>query len=114
VKHVYNCIAPSEGFIYSEKSKSDNHHNIIIAQVETDALYVPAFDSAAANAANMDYVKDWELKGDAYGNPRRSNGGMDVGAVETDWRPNYAAILGSRTSVKEASWVLSRPVRQAC
>ena len=104
VKHVYNCIAPSEDFIYSEKSKSDNHHNIIIAQVETDALYVPAFDSAAANAANMEYVKDFELEGDAYGNPRRSNGGMDIGAVETDWRPRYAAMLGGKISVSEVSW----------
>ena len=104
VKHVYNCIAPSEDFIYSDKSGSDNHHNIIIAQVETDALYVPAFDSAAANAANMEYVKDFELDGDVYGNPRRSNGGMDIGAVETDWRPRYAAMLGGKISVSEVSW----------
>ncbi|MBQ9740710.1 MAG: hypothetical protein IJV91_07210, partial [Kiritimatiellae bacterium] len=104
VKHVYNCIAPSEDFIYSDKSGSDNHHNIIIAQVETDALYAPAFDSAAANAADMEYVKDFELDGDVYGNPRRSNGGMDIGAVETDWRPRYAAMLGGKISVSEVSW----------
>ena len=104
VKHVYNCIMPSEGFIYSDKSGSQNHSDLIIAKVDVDSSYAPAYDSAAANAANMDYVKDWELKGDAYGNPRRSNGGMDIGAVEADWRLRYAAILGSRTSVKEASW----------
>lgn len=104
VKHVYNCIMPSEGFIYSDKSGSQNHSDLIIAEITVDSNYAPTYDSAAANAANMDYVKDWELEGDAYGNPRRSNGGMDIGAVETDWRPNYAAILGSRTSVKEASW----------
>ena len=104
VKHVYNCIAPSEGFIYSDKSGSDNHHNIIIAQVETDALYVPAFDSAAANAADMEYVKDFELDGDVYGNPRRSNGGMDIGAVETDWRVRYSSNLGGCTTVTSISW----------
>lgn len=104
VKHAYNCIMPSEGFIYSDKSGSQNHSDLIIAEITVDSNYAPTYDSAAANAANMDYVKDWELEGDAYGNPRRSNGGMDIGAVETDWRPNYAAILGSRTSVKEASW----------
>jgi hypothetical protein len=52
----------------------------------------------------MDYVKDFELDGDVYGNPRRSNGGMDIGAVETDWRPRYAATLGGKISVLEVSW----------
>ena len=106
VKHVYNCIAPSHSngdFIYSSKS-GFVHDNIIEAKVETDALYTPAYDSAAANAANMDYVKDFELDGDVYGNPRRSNGGMDIGAVETDWRPRYAATLGGKISVPEVSW----------
>lgn len=106
VKHVYNCIAPSHSngdFIYSSKS-GFVHDNIIEAKVETDALYAPAYDSAAANAANMDYVKDFELDGDVYGNPRRSNGGMDIGAVETDWRPRYAAMLGGKISVPEVSW----------
>lgn len=106
VKHVYNCIVPSHSngdFIYSSRSGCV-HENINVAKVETDALYTPAYDSAAANAANMDYVKDFELDGDVYGNPRRSNGGMDIGAVETDWRPRYAAMLGGKISVSEVSW----------
>lgn len=65
---------------------------------------MPAFDSAAANAANMEYVKDFELDGDVYGNPRRSNGGMDIGAVETDWRLRYVSTLGGKISVPEVSW----------
>ena len=104
VKHVYNCIAPNEGFIYSEKTTGVVHNNIRVAEVETDALYAPAYGSAAMNAANMEYVKDFEIDGDVYGNPRRSNGGMDIGAVETDWRPRYAAKLGGRISIPEISW----------
>ena len=106
VKHVYNCIAPSHSdgdFIYSSKD-GYVHDNITVAKVETDARYTPAYDSAAANEANMEYVRDFELDGDVYGNPRRSNGGMDIGAVETDWRPRYAATLGGRISVPEISW----------
>lgn len=52
----------------------------------------------------MEYVKDFELDGDAYGNPRRSNGGMDVGAVEADWRVRYAANFGDRTRIASVSW----------
>ena len=106
VKHVYNCIVPSHSngdFIYSSRT-GYVHDNITVAKVETDARYTPAYDSAAANAANMEYVKDFELDGDVYGNPRRSNGGMDIGAVETDWRPRYAATLGGKISVPEVSW----------
>ena len=105
MKHVYNCVVPSHSngdFIYSSRT-GYVHDNITVAEVVTDALYTPAYDSAA-NAANMDYVKDFELDGDVYGNPRRSNGGMDIGAVETDWRPRYAATLGGRISVPEISW----------
>ena len=104
VKHVYNCIAPNDGFIYSERKTGVVHDNIRVAEVETDALYAPAYGSAAMNAANMEYVKDFEIDGDVYGNPRRSNGGMDIGAVETDWRPRYAAKLGGRISIPEISW----------
>ena len=106
VKHAYNCVVPShsEGdFIYSSRD-GYVHENITVAKVVTDALYTPAYDSAAANEANMEYVKDFELDGDVYGNPRRSNGGMDIGAIETDWRPRYAAMLGGRISVPEISW----------
>jgi hypothetical protein len=103
VKHVYNCIEPESDFIYSSKT-SPVHSDILTAEVETDGNYAPARDSAAANAVNTEYVSDLELDGDVYGNPRRSNGGMDVGAVETDWRPRYAAFLGSRVTVPEVSW----------
>ena len=109
VRHIYNCIVPSEGFIYTGRSSS-NWVDIVVADVEVDEKYAPAYDSAAANAANMDYVTELELEGDAYGNPRRSNGGLDVGAVEKDWRPRYAADLGRRVSVTEASWDVTETV----
>ena len=47
---------------------------------------------------------DFEFDGDVYGNPRRSNGGMDVGAVEVDWRSCYASILGGNISIPDVSW----------
>ena len=103
VKHIYNCIVPNDDFIYTTRATS-NWVDIVVAEVEVDEKYAPAYDSAAANAANMDYVTELELEGDAYGNPRRSNGGLDMGAVEKDWRPRYAADLGRRVSVTEASW----------
>ena len=103
VRHIYNCIVPSEGFIYTDRSSS-NWVDIVVADVEVDEKYAPAYDSAAANAANMSYVTALELAGDVFGNPRRSNGGLDMGAVEKDWRPRYAADLGRRVSVTEASW----------
>ena len=109
VRHIYNCIVPSADFIYTAKTSS-NWVDIVVAEVEVDGKYAPAYDSAAANAANMSYVTALELEGDAYGNPRRSNGGLDVGAVEKDWRPRYAADLGRRVSVTEASWNVTETV----
>ena len=103
IRHIYNCIVPREGFIYTDKNSS-NWVDIAVAEVEVDEKYAPAYDSAAANAANISYVTALELEGDVYGNPRRSNGGLDVGAVEKDWRPRYAADLGRRVSVTHADW----------
>jgi len=104
VRCAYNCIVPREGFL---KTARDTQvlEDITVAAVSVDAGYVPAYDSAAANAANMDYVLPVELEGDVYGNPRRSNGGLDVGAVETDWRGRYAWNLGKRRlTVTVADW----------
>ena len=80
VKYIYNCIVPSDDFIYTTRAAS-NWVDIVVAEVAVDGKYAPAYDSAAANAANMSYVTALELEGDVYGNPRRSNGGLDVGVI---------------------------------
>lgn len=105
VRCAYNCIVPREGFLRTDRD-TKVWEDIKVAEVAVDADYAPAFDSAAANAAKMDYVLPVELEGDVYGNPRRSNGGMDIGAVETDWRPRYAADLGRRVTVTSADWTV--------
>jgi len=43
------------------------------------------------------------LKTDALGGQRVYDGTIDVGAVEADWRPRYAAAIGKRVSVDFAS-----------
>ncbi|MBR4652330.1 MAG: hypothetical protein IKO72_03135 [Kiritimatiellae bacterium] len=111
IRHIYNCIVPSADFIYTEKTSS-NWVDIVVAEVQVDEKYAPAYDSAAANAANMGYATALELEGDVYGNPRRLNGGMDMGAVEKDWRPRYAADLGRQVSVTEASWDVTETARK--
>ena len=104
VRCAYNCIVPEEGFLKTDRGTSVWDH-VEVASVAVDANYAPAYDSAAANAADMDYVLPVELEGDVYGNPRRSNGGLDVGAVETDWRGRYAKNLGGRRlTVDAADW----------
>jgi len=40
---------------------------------------------------------------DFYGTPRILNGAMDIGAVEYDWRPTFAAALGQRFTMTYAS-----------
>lgn len=104
VRHAYNCVVPAEGFLVTTQPSS-NWVDIAYSQVEVDGLYTPVFSSSAiANRANMEYVSDMQLECDVYGNPRISNGGMDVGAVEADWRLRYAEIFGDGVSVPEASW----------
>ena len=112
VRCAYNCIVPSDGFLTSAQ-KTQAWEDVTVASVAVDANYTPDYDSAAANAANMDYVLPVELEGDVYGNPRRSNGGMDIGVVETDWRGRYAWNLGKRRlAVTEADWnVVENPDR---
>ena len=40
---------------------------------------------------------------DFYGNPRELGGSIDIGAVEYDWRKDFAADLGGKLSVPTAS-----------
>jgi len=104
VRHAYNCVVPGEGFFITSQTSS-NWVDIACSQVVVDGLYTPAFTSSAvANRADMEYVSDLQLECDVYGNPRISNGGMDIGAVEADWRLRYAEIFGDGVSVTDASW----------
>lgn len=105
IRCVRNCIVPSEDFLTSAYATYERT-DVTPAVVEVDDRYDPGYVSAAANAAKAEYIMSKELEGDVYGNPRRSNGGMDIGAVETDWRPRYAADLGRRVTVTSADWTV--------
>ena len=73
-------------------------------RLTVDADYMPAKDSAAVDAGvNADIPS--QLHGlDALGHQRIWNGTVDIGAVEYDWRTDYAAALGGTgVTVTEAS-----------
>ena len=103
VRHATHCMVPSESFLRTDRATS-NWVDLVVATVNVDDKFAPDYESAAANAADMGIVNAVELEGDVYGNQRRFNGGMDIGAVEKDWRPRYAEDLGRRVSVTDATW----------
>ena len=73
-------------------------------RLAVDADYMPAKDSAPVDAG-VNAEIPVELHGlDALGHQRIWNGTVDIGAVEYDWRGDYAAALGGAgMTVTEAS-----------
>lgn len=75
-----------------------------IAQAEDACLdetgaAIPGSGSPALGAANAEKY-DWLAKlggADVYGNPRVSNNGVDLGAVQSVWTGRYARIIGGRS-----------------
>ena len=75
------------------------------AAMKFDENYCPVLGSnAGIDAGEVKYKSSYLGDKDIYGNPRVSNGKMDIGAVEYDWRGRYRDDLGRRVrSVDEAS-----------
>ena len=72
--------------------------------MKVDSKFSPVFGSyAGIDAGSVKYASEYLGDKDIYGNPRVMNGKMDIGAVEYDWRPNYAALLGQDVTVETAS-----------
>ena len=82
-------------------------HNTIFtnaAAMQVDSEFRPVFGSFAGidrgdNSVSTEALGDT----DVYGTPRILNGALDIGAVEYDWRPAFAAALGRRFTMTYAS-----------
>ena len=93
--------------ITSSLLKEENLHNTIITNLEAarlDSAYRPVFGSfAGMDAGDVAYSSELIGSVDLYGTPRILNAAMDIGAVEYDWRPAFAAEFGKRFTVTYAS-----------
>jgi len=87
--------------------KGENLHNTIItnlAAAQIDSEYRPVFGSfVGIDAGDADYSSVLIGSVDLYGTPRILNAAVDIGAVEHDWRPAFAAELGRRFTVTDVS-----------
>ena len=79
-------------------------------QVVLDGDFRVAVDSCLVDAGNADYLSilpanyaDEAMKSDFYGNPRALGASVDIGAVEYDWRKDFAADLGRKVVVTDAT-----------
>ena len=91
---VRDCIVPTADYLAAPGTAV--RENVIIAQVELDDDYVPTKDSVAVDAIPLKDCAEHLSGTDYFGNPRVCNGAMDIGAIEYDWRGEYARLLGSR------------------
>ena len=104
--HVYctNCIAMQN----LSSSANVTWHNTIFTEyfagAQVDSEYRPVLGSNMGIDAGDASVSSAALGDtDIYGTPRILNGAIDIGAVEHDWRPTFAAELGRRFTMTYAS-----------
>lgn len=104
VRNLRNCIVPSEGYL-AEAKEGWIREGIVVAEVAVDANYMPARDSAAVDAFGLDAVPEELGEVDLFGHPRVLDAALDVGAVEYDWRADFAAAISpsARSFVSTAS-----------
>lgn len=102
--NLRNCIVPSDDYLEAAQ-EGWIREGIVVAQVTVDANYMPARDSDAVDAFALDAVPEQLGAFDLHGTPRVLNAALDVGAVEYDWRTDYAAAISAnaRSSVSAAS-----------
>ena len=76
-----------------------------VADIVLDADYAPVIGSCEAVDAGYFDADAVAMGGgaDHYGSQRVANGRIDIGAVEADWRPHYAAARGAGVTVTNAS-----------
>ena len=98
-----NCIVSSS---MKDFDWSFSHNTIFTndAAMQVDSEFRPVFGSFAGidrgdNSVSTEALGDTDI----YGTPRILNGALDIGAVEYDWRPAFAAALGRRFTMTYAS-----------
>ena len=100
-----NCLLIDDTYLNS--TMRARAYNCIItnsAAMQVDAKYRPILGSfAGIDAGDAAYSSDELGDKDILGTPRVLNGALDIGAVEYDWRPTFAAELGKRFKLTFAS-----------
>lgn len=100
----FGSKTPDEAYYDGCKSHDDDGIDIVL-----DDTITPVKGECSAIDEGADYTslypagyEDW-AKVDLYGSPRVLNGTIDVGAVEYDWRKDYAKDVYKRLSCSAAS-----------
>ena len=86
---------------------AERRHNTVYtnaAAASVDAAYRPVLGSfVGIDAGDGSRVSASMGARDVYGTPRVLNGVIDMGAVEYDWRPTFAAAIGRRIVLADVS-----------
>ena len=103
-----NCVIVESNNTWQPAIKTDVSCNVIFTNstgVAVDpATYSPVLGSfAGIDRGNAEVSSEALGDTDIYGTPRILNGALDIGAVEYDWRPTFAAELGRRFTMTYAS-----------
>ena len=100
-----NCVFITGGFVNAQYSEYFDCITNDVADIVLDADYAPVIGSCEAVDAGYFDADAVAMGGgaDHYGSQRVANGRIDIGAVEADWRPHYAAALGAGVTVTNAS-----------
>ena len=105
VRWAYNCVMPTGYKLGTAQTDPAKFARVdcLNGDVPVDADYRPLLTSAAVGAADPAYRPAAAADLDALGGQRVYNGTLDVGALEADWRPQYANDIASRMAVTAVS-----------
>lgn len=89
----------------------DSVFSVLPEEMSVDSAYTPVKGAnSGIDRGSWEHYVDGAsprvlelLDKDYAGNPRLSNGQIDIGCGEYDWRVSYASALGSRVTVSEVS-----------